>query len=140
MKGKDLPIFIFKYSMKRSIDIKLVKFYLWVGLGYFFLGLFSIWHTYPDRFFRVVFNNLWGVVYVIVLNFILFEYTIPFVLRKRKFIIYNILLGILLLLVHLMFYSYGSYAWRLLGIQLHVYTALKDYASLDSAARKSNGI
>ncbi|MEP6595091.1 MAG: histidine kinase [Ginsengibacter sp.] len=119
--------------MKKAFDIKLAKFYLWVGLGYFFLGLFTALAGYPGRFFSVVFNNVWGVVYVIPINFILFEYTIPFVLRKRKVIIYNILLGILLLWVHLILYSYGSYAWRLLGIQLHVYTALKVFDSLGHA-------
>jgi two-component system LytT family sensor kinase len=31
----------------------------------------------------------------------------------------------------MMFWSYGSYAWRLLGIQLHVYTALKDFALVE---------
>ena len=110
--------------MKLLLDKRLVRFYLWVGVGYFLLGVFHTLGTYPDRFFPVVFNNMWGVVYVIALNFMLFEYTIPFVLRKRKTIIYNILLGILLLWVYLMLYSCGSYVWRLLGIQLHIYTAL----------------
>src|SRR5438105_13102617 len=119
--------------MKRSLDKKLVKFYLWVGLGYFLLDLFHTLKDYPCKFFPIVFNNLWGVVYVIALNFILFEYTIPFVLKKRRTIVYNILLGILLLWIYLMFYSYGLYAWRLLGIQLHVYTALEAYSSLDQA-------
>jgi two-component system, LytTR family, sensor kinase len=119
--------------MKRSIDIKLVKFYLWVALGYFFLGLFSTVGKYPGKFFPLVFNHVWGVVYVTALNFILFEYTIPFVLRKRKTVIYNILLGILLLWVHLMLYSYGAYSWKLLGILLHVYTQLMVYSSLDEA-------
>jgi len=119
--------------MKRSLHIKLVPFYLWLGVGYFFLGLFSTLGSYPGQFLPVVFNNVWGVVYVMVLNFILFQYSIPFVLLKRKSSIYNILLGILLLWVHVLFYSYGSYAWRLLGIQLHVYTALKAYASLGRA-------
>ena len=119
--------------MKTSINRKRVKFYLWVALGYFFLGLFSIVGNYPGKFFSVVFNNVWAVVYVTALNFILFEYTIPFVLKKRKAVIYNILLGILLLWVHLMLYSPGSYAWRLLGIRLHVYTALKIYPTLAKA-------
>ena len=119
--------------MKKAINIKLVKFYLWVGLGYFFLGLFSTLGKYPGKFFPLVFNNVWGVVYVIALNFILLEYTIPFVLRKRKTIIYNVLLGILLSWAYLILYSYGSYVWRLLGILLHVYTPLKTYASLDEA-------
>jgi two-component system, LytTR family, sensor kinase len=125
--------------MKRSIDIKLVKFYLWVALGYFFLGLFSTVGKYPGKFFPLVFNHVWGVVYVTALNFILFEYTIPFVLRKRKTVIYNILLGILLLWVHLMLYSYGAYGWKLLGILLHVYTQLMVYSSLDEALENQMG-
>ncbi len=125
--------------MKRSIDRKRVKLYLWIGLGYFLLGTFHTLSKYPGRFFPVMFNNLWGVVYLIPLNFILFEYTIPFVWRKRKTIIYNILLGILLLWVHLMLYSYGSYAWRLLGIQIHVYTALKAFSSGDEVVENQMG-
>lgn len=117
--------------MKNSFDIRLAKFYLWLGTGYFFLGLFTAVGNYPGKFFSVVFNNVWGVVYVIVLNFIFFEYTIPFVLKKRKAILYNIVIGIFLLFIHLILYSYGSYVWRLLGIQLHVYTALKAFPSLD---------
>ncbi|HEX8677308.1 MAG TPA: histidine kinase [Segetibacter sp.] len=119
--------------MKKSFDIKLIKFYLWLGVGYFFLGVFSTIGSYPGKFFPIVFNNAWGVVYVIALNFIFFEYTIPFILRRRKAIIYNVLTAILLLFIHLMLYSYGSYAWRLLGIQLHIYTALKSFASTDQA-------
>jgi sensor histidine kinase YesM len=119
--------------MKITIDKKRLQFYLWVGLGYFFLGILSSFGNYPGRFFSVVFNNFWGVIYLIVLNYILFEYTIPFVLRKRKYLIYNIILGILLLWVHLMFYSYGSYVWRQFGMQLHIYTALRVYPSLDKA-------
>ena len=124
-------------GMKKSIDIKLIRFYLWLGLGYFFLGLLHSTASYPDKFIPLVFNNLWSVIYVTVLNFILFEYTIPFVLKKRKTIFYNIFLGILLLWVHMILYSYGSYVWRLLGIQLHVYTPLKEYSSLDEALENS---
>jgi len=130
--AKELPIFIFINSeMELLSDKRRVKFYLWVGLGYFLVGLLNTLGKYPDRFFPVVFNNLWGVIYVIPINFIFFEYSIPFVLRKRRFIIYNILLGISLLWVHVIFWSYVSYAWRLLGIQLHIYTPLKDFSSLD---------
>ncbi|MFZ1263308.1 MAG: sensor histidine kinase, partial [Chitinophagaceae bacterium] len=116
--------------MKIAIDIKKVTFYLWVGLGYFFIGFLNTIHINPDRIVAIVFNNLWAVGYVIALNFIVFEYIVPFVLRKRKAIIYNILLGIFLLFVFMMLYSYGSYAWRQLGIQLHIYTPLVIYKSL----------
>ncbi|MBV9962786.1 MAG: histidine kinase [Parafilimonas sp.] len=119
--------------MKKSMDKKLLTFYLWLALGYFLLGFFTTIGTYPDKFFADVFNNIWGVVYVTIVNFILFEYSVRFVLRKRKTIIYNILIGILLGFLYMIVYSYGSYLWRLLGIQLHIYTQLKIYASLDAA-------
>jgi two-component system LytT family sensor kinase len=119
--------------MKKAIDMRWLKFYLWVGVGYFFLGLFTIIGTYPDRFFAVVFNNIWAVVYVMVLNFTLFEYTIPFVLKKRKTITYNILLAIFFLWVYMILSSYGSYLWRMLGIQLHIYTPLKNFSLLKKA-------
>src|SRR5215203_4544087 len=119
--------------MKTSFHFRRLVFYLWLGLGYFFLGLFTTLGKYPDKFFAVVLNNFWGGIYLIALNFILFEYTLPFVLRKRKTIIYNILLAIVLLFVHMMLYSYGSYQWRSLGILLNIYTPLKVYPSLDHA-------
>ena len=121
---------------KKSIDRKLIQFYLWVALGYFFLALFSTIGTYPGKFFSLVFNNIWAIIYVTVLNFILLEYIVPFILKKRKRIIshiFNILLGIVLICVFLLFCSFGSYGWRLLGMQLHIYTPLKVFASLDEA-------
>ena len=122
--------------MKKSIHKKLIRFYLWVGLGYFFMGFISTIGKYPDRFFAVVFNNFWGVIYVTVLNCILFEYAVPFVLKKKKNILYNIfniLVAILLFCFFSILYSFGSYGWRLLGIQLHFYTALKVFPTLDEA-------
>lgn len=117
--------------MKSPDDRKLLKFYLWVAFGYLLLGILNNMGDHPDRFFQVILNNLWAVIYVAVLNYVLFRYTVPFVLRKRKFLIYNILLGILFLWIHLMFYSFGSYAWRSLGLVIHLYTELKTYPSMD---------
>ena len=94
------------------------------------MGLITTIHKYPDRFFASVFNNLWGIIYIIPINFIFFEYTVPFVLKKRRVIIFSIFLGIFLLWIYMMFWSYGSYLWRLLGIQAHSYTALRDFSSL----------
>jgi sensor histidine kinase YesM len=102
-----------------------------MGLGYFFMGLLNTVSKHPDRFGASVFNNLWGVVYVTIINFTLFEYAIPYVLKKRKTVFNNILVGILLLWVYMMLYSYGSYAWRLLGIQVHIYTALRDFSDVE---------
>lgn len=118
-------------TMKILIEQKKARLYLWMALGYFLLGTLSMTGDFPGRFFAVLVNNLWAVVYVTVLNYILFEFTIPFVLAKRRYIIYNVVVGLPLLFIHVMLYSYGAYLWRLLGLQLHVYTALKTYATMD---------
>lgn len=125
--------------MEKLVDIKRLKLYLWAGLGYFFLGLLTTIANYPGLFLSVVLNNLWAVSYLIVINFILFEHSIPFVRKKRKYIIYNVLLGLFLLWVHVMLYSYGSLAWRFLGIQLYVYTPLKLFTSLDATLENQMG-
>ena len=121
--------------MKKQIKRRLFKFYLWVGVGYFFLGLFTSLASHPDRFFSVAINNIWGVAYIVPLNFILFEYTFPFILRKRKFLLYNILPAIFLSCVYLILYSYGSYLWRLIGIKLYIYNDLKTLSSLNQVLK-----
>lgn len=125
--------------MKKRIDIKLVKFYLWVGLAYATLWLVSNHSAFPGTFWQAVGNNVWRVAYLIVFNFIFFEYTVPFVIRKRKYIIYNILPGIGLLWVHMILWSYGMYGWRLLGIQLHIYAGLTIFPSLGKALEAQMG-
>src|ERR1041385_3721898 len=125
--------------MKMSTDKKRFKFYLWVGLAYLILAFLSSHGEFPGKFPQLFVNNIWAVIYVVVLNFLLFEYTVPYVLRKRRTVIYNILLGILLLQVFLMLASFGSYLWRSLGIELHIYTALKVYPSLDELLQNQMG-
>ena len=117
--------------MKMLTDMKLLKFYLWIALGYLFLGVLTMVGDYPGQFFNIVVNNVWADIYVTALNFILFEHTIPFIFKKRKEIISNILWGILLFGVHLILYSFGSYIWRSLGLQIHVYTSLKVFVDIN---------
>ncbi len=119
--------------MKIRIDKKLLRFYLWVASGYFLLWLFHTLSTYPNHFFAVFFNDLWAVMYIITVNFMLFEYSIPFVVRKRKIILVNILLAVLFLFIYLVLYSCGAYAWRLFGSQIGIYTFLKTYPDTEHA-------
>jgi sensor histidine kinase YesM len=125
--------------MNKTIDVKKIKFYLWVGLGYFFIGLMSTAGKYPDKFLSTLVNSMWGIVYVIVVNYILFEYTVPIVLKKRNSVFSNILLAILFLWIYMMLYSYGGYLWRQVGIQLHIYTALREFSSLSKALENQMG-
>src|SRR5262249_53571284 len=91
-------------------------------------------HTFLNNlthFFIAFFNCLWAIAFAIVANFILFEYTVPVVLRKRGSIIFNILLGIWYLFIYMMIYSYGAYGWRLLGMQLGIYHRLSPFVSVE---------
>jgi hypothetical protein len=124
-------IYLLNGKMKVLIDIKRFKFYLWVGLAFLLLWLISDLSNYPETFPERALNNIWRISYVVVLNFILFEYTLPFIRRKRRTIFYNILVAIPILFVHLMLYSWGLYAWRLIGIGLHIYTPLVIFSSTD---------
>jgi two-component system, LytTR family, sensor kinase len=125
--------------MNKSIDMRKARLYLWLGLGYFFLGVVTYAGNYPGKFFSVVLNNVWAVVYVTVVNYMLFERSVPFVLRKRSSVIKNILLALLLLWIYVMLYSYGSYVWRQIGILLHIYTVLIEFSSRSALIENQMG-
>jgi two-component system LytT family sensor kinase len=117
------------HAMRKSIDTKRVKFYLWVGLAYLLLWVCSDLSNQSDRLPERVLNNIWRVVYIVIITFILFEYTIPFIRLTWK----RILAGLFLLWVHLMLYSFGMYAWMHIGMLLHIYSDLAIFPSVSKA-------
>jgi len=125
--------------MTTRVDNKILKFYLWVGLLDVFLGFLTTIGPYRDRFFAVIVNNVWAVSYLLVINFLLFERTIPFILKKRSSVLINIIVAALSLFVFLMAYSFGSYLWRKIGILLNVFTPLREFASIDALLENQMG-
>ena len=117
-------------EMKKISARKRIIFYAIVGLVYILLWVFANISKYPDHRFEFVMNNVWRGVYVAIINFFFFEYAIPFVLKKRRFLIYNILLAIVTLWFFLMLWSYGLHAWRRIGMAFHVYFRLIEYDSV----------
>jgi two-component system LytT family sensor kinase len=124
--------------MRSFINIKILKFYLWVGLVYLVMWRLFNYASYPGFFWQRSVNEFWRCVYITGLNFFLFEYVLPFIL-KRKEIVVRILLAILALFVVLMADSFGVYAWRYVGLQLHLYTPLKDFPSWKEAVAYGTG-
>jgi len=104
--------------MKALIDIKRFRFYAWVGLAFSVMGSLYYLSILPEKFLEAAVNNVWAASYVTVLNYILFEYTLPKLSNKKFFE------SLLRILVHIFLYSWGLYLWRYIGIQLHIYTAL----------------
>ncbi len=111
--------------MKVSIEIKRLKFYLWVALAWTLLWLLNYLVSEKETFNARVPNEIWRTIYLLVINFVFFEYGWPLIKKKRKYLFYNILVGLFLFWVLMIFLSYGLYGWRQLGISLHIYTALR---------------
>ena len=110
--------------MRSFFKIKSLGLYLWIALAFLSIWLFSDLIKYPDTFWERVVNNVWRLLYVLVLNYTLFENTFPYIGKKRRTIFHNILVAIPLVFLYAMLYSWGLYAWRLLGIGLHIWTPL----------------
>ncbi len=113
--------------MKKWIDIKRFRFYLWVGLAFAFVGLFADYAQHSNSFFERVLNNVWMVSYVTVLNYFLFERTLPSISRKKIFSSFFKIIGFIFL------YSAIAYLWKCIGISLHIYTVLKTFDTTQDA-------
>ena len=106
-------------------------FYVWTGLGYLlFWVLIDLGNNEGSPGARIV-NNIWRAIYITFINFIFFEYMLPYIRRKRASIIFNILIGIFLIWVQLMLCTFVLYAWRAIGIGLHIYTSLREFESVN---------
>ena len=110
--------------MKKLFEIKRLIFYCWLGLPYMFLWVWHDLSTFDATFLQALLNNCWRAVYIIVVNLVFFEYALPFIFRKKRYVVYNIFLGIVLFFVFMIIWSYGLYTWRSLGVALNIYTHL----------------
>ncbi len=109
------------------IDRERFTFYIRVGAGYLLLWLFVDLVSHPASFHKYFWNEIWRAVYIVAVNYLFFEYTLPKLSRKR------ILKSFFLLAAQFFLYSVGLYAWRSVGIQLHILTPFKAYSSPSDA-------
>lgn len=100
------------------------KFYLWVGLAYWIIRSIGGLPVFPHNPVEIVINNFWLTSYVTVVNFFLFEFTFSFLNLKKLH------LFILLVLLHLIFYTVIFSFWREFGILTHVYAQLAEMTYL----------
>src|SRR5688572_6535843 len=114
--------------MIKNINRKPFTFYIWLGGANVALWLFqSFVEGLPDAFLRRCVNIIWLNIYLVVINYILFEYTLPFI----KFTWKRLLIAPVLLFLHFLAYPVGFYLWRRIGIELHLYAELKKHASVE---------
>jgi two-component system LytT family sensor kinase len=116
--------------MKKAIDAKRLKFYAWGGLVYLLLWLIADLQSLPGTFFIRIINNSWLAIYIVVINFGFYEYAWVFLRKKGRTILLTSLFSVITGCLLLMLFSFGLFAWRWIGIQLHIYTSLKAFASV----------
>ena len=109
--------------MKLPIDKERFKVYMKIGAVYLGLSMFGELVENPGTFLQGSLNNLWLVCYVLVINYFLFEHSVPYV----KFRWRRIVLVPVLLFIYLMLCSFGIYAWKSIGATLHLYVSLGSY-------------
>lgn len=117
------------------IDKERLKLFVRIGTLFLLLSILGDLISNKDYFLQRIINNVWRCSYVVVVNFILFEYTLP----SLRFTWRRVLLGLLLLWGHLMLYSFGLFAWRHIGIQLEIFTALTTYPTTDKGLESQMG-
>ncbi|AEE47973.1 sensor histidine kinase [Haliscomenobacter hydrossis] len=121
--------------MSIGINKERVKLYLYLAGISLLLSALIDFASDPETALKSSVNYTWLMLYVVVLHFILFEYTLPFIQFKWK----RLLVAPILIFVHLMLYAFGTFAWRYIGIQLYVYSPLKEYASIIEGVRDHFG-
>ncbi len=122
-------------KMKISIRRKRVKLYLWISLAFLLLNTIGEIISYPETALKRFWNSIWLISYLTIINYFLFEYALAFIKLNWK----RILIAPLLLFGFLMMYSFGSYAWRQLGIHLHVYFQLIDKPTFNKVVEYQMG-
>ncbi|MBK6914945.1 MAG: histidine kinase [Ignavibacteriales bacterium] len=109
--------------MKLQINKERITFYLWTTSAYLLLWLIVDLAQHPVSFFQYAVNEIWRAVYILLVMFLFFEYTIPRLNKKNK------IKSISLLAIQIFLFSFGLFAWRYLGIQLHIYNDFASYTS-----------
>jgi sensor histidine kinase YesM len=107
-----------------------IRLYLRLALAFLLLNIIVSIITEPEVVVQRTVNHIWCLLYVVVFHYIFLEYTLPGIKLSLK----SILIGLLLIFLHLMFYSFGLYGWREFGILLHIYTSLKEFTQPCEAA------
>lgn len=115
--------------MNRFNNIKRLQFYLWTSTVWLFVWLFFSLMNYPENFGQHALNEIWQAAYIIAVNFIFFEYSLPYLIKKRPTIYLNIFIGLLILSLQFILISFGFYGWTRLGMELDVFTQFR-YVSL----------
>lgn len=106
--------------MKELLTIKRFTLYLYISAAYLVLAFITNLAAYSATAAVRNIDDAWRLLFVLPVNYTFFEYTLP-KLSWKKFGT-----SLLRILVYMFLYSEGLYAWRAIGLALHIYTPVID--------------
>jgi two-component system LytT family sensor kinase len=102
--------------------------YAAITVGYLVHWIYDDIKAYPGGFAVSLVNNIWQVVFIVGLNLLYFEYVLPFVTSIKTNRAVAVVFSIV---VHLIVFAIGLYAWRLAGEMLTIYDPFRNYSGID---------
>ena len=105
--------------MKKLLDLKRFRLYGWIGLTFFFFDVLIDTHDHRRPFLQNLQSDLWMAIFITALNYLIFEYTLPKLSRKRIF------LSVLIFLGHSIAYLIALHTWVRIGFVSHLYFELQ---------------
>ncbi|HEY4110865.1 sensor histidine kinase [Puia sp.] len=107
--------------MTFRFDIKRLTVYGWIAIANLGVSTFANTAQQLGQIGARCLDDIWRLLLLVFLHYILFEYTIPIWQRKR----YS--RALLFIAGHLFFYSEGLFLWRALGIAIGIYTPIPEH-------------
>jgi sensor histidine kinase YesM len=84
-------------------------------------------------------NDLWRTIYIVAISILLYEYIIPYIRKKRGFFKKTVL-AFGTVFVYIFLFTIGIYAWRGIGIVLHIFRPLTEFSSVSEGASELFGL
>ncbi|MBS1515430.1 MAG: histidine kinase [Bacteroidetes bacterium] len=112
--------------MKSFFKGKEFNIYVWIAVIYFIITGLVEGISYPESAFVRVINLSWQIIFILFFNFVLFEFTLPFLRTSWK----KLFFALPLIIAHLLINSFGLYLWREIGVTVHVFSPLVEFKSL----------
>ena len=111
-------------GLKQIFKKKRFLLYVWIGVAFCTLWILSNLDDHATAGARSI-NDIWRAIYIVIVNYILLEYAIPRMSFRKIF------RSILLVIVFIFIFTFGLYLWRFIGILLHIWTPMREFATVE---------
>jgi sensor histidine kinase YesM len=119
--------------MKKLFDLKRFKLYGWIGVSFFGCAFLLDVHDHRRPFLQNLQSNLWIAIFLTALNYLIFEFTLPKLSRKRFFV------SVLIFLGHTIVYLIALHIWINIGVVSHIYTYSQPLLTADQRDEQITG-